>query len=126
VCTCKAHVFLAVVGLLGVVEFENVKDSLRILLLFQLSDVRGLEQPSPLLRHALHTQTHSNKREMSAVVRELGHISILDYHPPLCLALSSSASLSLYSLAPFPLRSPPITDRQGERGIEGERDIEGG
>jgi len=50
----EAHVFLVVDGLFGVVELQDVQDGLRVLLLLQLGDVGGLEEPCPLLRDALH------------------------------------------------------------------------
>lgn len=52
----KTEVFLFSTG--GVVELENVEDSLRILFLFRFADVGRLKQTGPLLRHALDKQTH--------------------------------------------------------------------
>lgn len=67
----KTEVFLFSTG--GIVEFENVKNSLRILFLFRFTDVGGLKETGPLLRHALdkqtcihiekHIQTSTHKRE---------------------------------------------------------------
>lgn len=50
--TCKAEVFLPAVAC-GVVEFEHIQHSLRVFLLLRFRDVGGLQQPSPLLWHAL-------------------------------------------------------------------------
>lgn len=57
----ETEVFLFSTG--GIVEFENVKNSLRILFLFIFTDVGGLKETGPLLRHALDKQTcmHLNK-----------------------------------------------------------------
>lgn len=49
----EAHVFLIVHGLLGVVELQHVQHRLWVLLLLQLGDVGGLQEPRPLLRDPL-------------------------------------------------------------------------
>ncbi|TNN32627.1 hypothetical protein EYF80_057212 [Liparis tanakae] len=44
-------------------ELQDVQDGLRVLLLLQLGDVGGLEEPRPLLRDALHRCSASGETQ---------------------------------------------------------------
>lgn len=59
--TCKAEVFLPAVAC-GVVEFEHIQHSLRVFLLLRFRDIGGLQQPSPLLWHALREKNEKGRQ----------------------------------------------------------------
>lgn len=67
--TCKAEVFLPGVAC-GVVEFEHVQHSLRVFLLLQFGDVGGLQEPSPLFRHALRDEEQQRKQDEMKIERK--------------------------------------------------------
>lgn len=60
--TCKAEVFLPAVAC-GIVELEHIQHSLRVFLLLRFCDVGGLQEPGPLLWHALIEEKHKQKRD---------------------------------------------------------------
>lgn len=67
--TCKTEVFLPAVAC-GVVEFEHIQHSLRVLLLLRFRDVGGLKQPSPLLWHALRQRQEKEKDKENGMQKE--------------------------------------------------------
>lgn len=60
--TCKTEIFLPAVAC-GVIEFEHIQHSLRVFLLLRFRDVGGLQQPSPLLWHALRQRKEKDKEK---------------------------------------------------------------